>query len=290
MLKRLPTAALLALATALAGQSLSDRLREVRIPWEAQIDRGDAPIVRKGIEALLGREGVSVNPSDYNDMHALVALQGLAARACVSEGSWEDAVAHLQRAQAAATENLTNATALLAKTRAEHEAKLKEFQDGLATQQLRLKALDDAPGLTQDQIKLHQQLKIFVQEQQAAIAHSQKSLADIASILATLKQDQASTTQALSAWQAFLGQEKTDIAQAGGPARYVAEKLIQVKGDDSRPQAERLAYARRLEKLDPGNAEVSHFVRYLLGQEATPSPMPRPMAPRSKRKHAVKRR
>ncbi|MDE3033177.1 MAG: hypothetical protein KGI56_05890 [Acidobacteriota bacterium] len=289
MRMRLPLAAFLALATALAGQSLSDRLREVRIPWEAQIDRGDAPTVRKGIEALLGREGVSVNPSDYNDMHALVALQGLAARACVSEGSWEDAVAHLQKAQAAAAENLTNATALLAKTRAEHEAKLKEFQDSLATQQLRLKALDDAPGLTQDQIKLHQQLKIFVQEQQAAIAHSQKSLADIASILATLQQDQASTTQALSAWQAFLAQEKTDIAQAGGPARYVAEKLIQVKGDDSRPQAERLAYARRLEKLDPGNAEVSHFVRYLLGQEATPSPMPRPMVQRSKRKHIVKR-
>lgn len=289
-MKRLPIAVLLTMATALAGQSLSDRLREVRIPWEAQIDRGDAPTVRKGIEALLGREGVSVNPSDYNDMHALVALQGLAARACVSEGSWEDAVAHLQKAQAAATENLTNATALLAKTRAEHEVKLKEFQDGLATQQLRLKALDDAPGLTQDQIKLHQQLKIFVQEQQAAIAHSQKSLTDIASILATLKQDQASTTQALSAWQAFLGQEKTDIAQAGGPSRYVAEKLIQVKGDESRPQAERLAYARRLEKLDPGNAEVSHFVRYLLGQEETPSPMPRPMAQRSKRKHVVKRR
>ncbi len=289
-MKRLPLAAFLALATALAGQSLSDRLREVRIPWEAQIDRGDAPTVRKGIEALLGREGVSVNPSDYNDMHALVALQGLAARACVSEGSWEDAVAHLQKAQAAAAENLTNATALLAKTRAEHEAKLKEFQDSLATQQLRLKALDDAPGLTQDQIKLHQQLKIFVQEQQAAIAHSQKSLADIASILATLQQDQASTTQALSAWQAFLAQEKTDIAQAGGPARYVAEKLIQVRGDDSRPQAERLAYARRLEKLDPSNAEVSHFVRYLLGQEETPSPMPRPMAQRSRRKHVVKRR
>lgn len=290
MLKRLPIAAFLALATALAGQSLSDRLREVRIPWEAQIDRGDAPTVRKGIEALLGREGVSVNPSDYNDMHALVALQGLAARACVSEGSWEDAVAHLQKAQAAAAENLTNATALLAKTRAEHEAKLKEFQDSLATQQARLKALDDAPGLTQDQIKLHQQLKIFVQEQQAAIAHSQKSLTDIASILATLQQDQASTTQALSAWQAFLAQEKTDIAQAGGPSRYVAEKLTQVKGDESRPQAERLAYARRLEKLDPGNAEVSHFVRYLLGQEATPSPMPRPMAQRSKRKHLPKKR
>ena len=52
-MKRLPLAAFLALATALAGQSLSDRLREVRIPWEAQIDRGDAPTVRKGIEAFL---------------------------------------------------------------------------------------------------------------------------------------------------------------------------------------------------------------------------------------------
>ncbi len=283
-------AAFLAAATVLAGQSLSDRLREVRIPWEAQIDRGDAPEVRTGIEALLGREGVSVNPADYNDMHALVALHALAARACVSEGSWEDAVAHLEKAQAAADENLANATAMLSKTRAEHEAKLKEFRAALAAQQPRLKALDDAPGLTEDQIKLRQQLKIFVQEQQAAIAHSEQAIADIGTILATLQQDKERTAQSLAAWQAFLAQEKADIAQAGGTAPYVAAKLAQVRADESRPEAERLAYARRLQKLDPANEEVAHFVRYLLGQEATPAPMPRPSTPRKTRHRVIPHR
>lgn len=284
MRRLLPYVAALILAPALAGQSLSDRLREVRVPWEAQIDRGDAPTVRKGIEALLGREGVTVNPSDYNDMHALVALHGLAARACVSEGSWEDAVAHLQKAKAAADENLVNATALLTKTRADHEAKLKEFKDALAQQDARLKAMDEAPGLTQDQIKLRQQLKIFVQEQQAAIAHSEKALADIDSILATLKSDQESTNRALASWQAFLGQEKSDITEAGGPAHYVADKLEQVKGDEARPQGERLAYARRLERLDPANVETARLVRTLLGQEETPAPLPRPMTRKARRK------
>ncbi len=284
MRRLLPFAAALIRASPLAGQSLADRLRDVRVPWEAQIDRGDAPTVRKGVEALLGREGLTVNPSDYNDMHALVALHGLAARACVSEGSWEDAIAHLQKAQAAADENLANATALLAKTRAEHETKLKEFRAALAQQEPRLKALDEAPGLSQDQLKLRQQLKIFIQEQQTAIAHSEKSMADIDTILATLHQDRETTTKALAAWQAFLGQEKADIAQAGSSARYVADKLVQVKADEARPQAERLAYARRLEKLDPANPEAGHLVRTLLGEEATPAPLPRPMAKRAKRK------
>jgi len=98
-----------ALATSLGAQSLTDRFKEVRGPWEVQLERGEATTVRKGVEALLGREGLTVNPSDYNDMHALVALRGLAARACLSEGSWEEAVAHFQKAQSAAEENLTTA-------------------------------------------------------------------------------------------------------------------------------------------------------------------------------------
>ena len=229
-MKRLPLAALLvALAPILGAQTLTDRLKEVRGPWEAQLDRGDAPTVRKGVEALLGREGVAVNPSDYNDMHALVALQGLAARACVSEGSWEDAVAHLQQAKAAADENLASATTLLAKTRADHEAKLKEFRDAIARQEPRLKELDAAPGLTADQIKLRQQLKIFMEEQKAAIAHSEKALVDIDGILANLRQDQESTAKALADWQAFLAKEKADVTAAGSAGRYVADKLVTVQ-------------------------------------------------------------
>lgn len=287
-MKRLPLLVLLlALAPALGAQSLTERYKDVRAPWEAQIDRGDAPTVRKGVEALLGREGVSVNPSDYNDMHALVALHSLAARACVSEGSWEDAVAHLQRAQAAADENLTNATALLSKTRAEHQAKLKEFQDALAAQAPRLKELDEAPGLDTNQMKLRQQLKIFMEEQKAAIAQSQKALADIDGILARLQQDKESTAKALTDWQAFLAREKAEISEAGGPARYVADKLPQVKADESRPQSERLAYARRLEKLDPADQDTTRLVDALLGREQQPAPLPRPMkkkkpAPRKK--------
>jgi hypothetical protein len=276
-MKRLPLALLLlAMAPHLGAQTLTDRLKEVREPWEAQLDRGDAPEVRKGVEALLGREGVSVNPSDYNDMHALVALQSLAARACVSEGSWEDAVAHLQRAQAAADENLANATALLAKTRADHVAKLKEFKDAIARQAPRLQQLDEAPGLTADQIKLRQQLKIFMEEQQAAITHSEKALVDIDGILARLQQDKDSTAKALTDWQAFLAQEKAQMAEAGGTDRYVTDKLLQVKADDTRPQAERLAYARRLEKLDPSNKAVVQLVDALMGNEAKPIPLPRP--------------
>lgn len=280
---RLPLLALLlALAPALGAQSLTERLKDVRAPWEAQIDRGDAPTVRKGIEALLGREGVSVNPSDYNDMHALVALHSLAARACVSEGSWEDAVAHLQRAQAAADENLTNATALLSKTRADHQAKLKEFQAAIASQAPRLKELEEAPGLDAPQMKLRQQLRIFMEEQKAAIAQSEKALADIDGILARLQQDKASTTKALTDWQVFLTAEKAGIAEAGGPGPYVAGKLAQVKADEARPQAERLAYARRLEKLDPANQDVARLVDTLLGKEEQPAPLPRPMKKKQK--------
>lgn len=283
-MKRLPVAALLiALAPILGAQTLTDRLKEVRGPWEAQLERGDAPTVRKGVEALLGREGVAVNPSDYNDMHALVALHSLAARACVSEGSWEDAVAHLQQAKAAADENLASTTPLLAKTRADHEAKLKEFRDAIARQEPRLKELDAAPGLTAEQIKLRQQLKIFMEEQKAAIAHSEKALVDIDGILANLRQDQESTAKALADWQAFLAKEKADVTEAGSASRYVADKLLQVKADDARPQAERLAYARRLEKLDPANPEAVRLVNALLGREEQPAPLPRPM-PKKKKK------
>ena len=262
----------LALATCLGAQSLTDRFKEVRGPWELQLERGDASTVRKGVEALLGREGLTVNPSDYNDMHALVALRGLAARACVSEGSWEDAIVHFQKAQSAAEENLATAEPLLAKTRMEHELKLKECRDAVAKQVPRLKELEAAPGLTQDQMKLRQQLKIFMDEQQAAIAHSERALKDIEGILARLRQAKETTTKTSADWQAFLVAEKAEMTEAGGTTPYVAGKLEQVKADDARPRQERLTYARRLLKLGPSNKDVLRLVNGLLGKEEEPEP------------------
>ncbi len=272
-----------AMAASLGAQSLTDRFKEVRGPWELQLERGEAATVRKGVEALLGREGLTVNPSDYNDMHALVALRGLAARACVSEGSWEDAVVHFLKAQSAAEENLVTAEPFLAKTRMEHELKLKEFREALAKQAPRLRELEESPGLTQDQLKLRQQLKIFTDEQQAAIAHSERALKDIEGILARLRQAKETTTKAAADWQAFLAAEKTEVAEAGGAPHYVAEKLEQVKADDARPRQERLAYARRLQKLDSANKDVVRLVNGLMGKEEAPEPV----KPKKKKKAAT---
>lgn len=275
-----------ALAANLGAQSLTDRFKEVRGPWELQLERGDAPTVRRGIEALLGREGLTVNPSDYNDMHALAALRSLAARACVAEGSWEDAVAHLQKAQAAAEENLGTAQPLLARTRMEHELKLREFRDAMDKQAPRLKELEEAPGLSQDQLRLRQQLKIFMDEQKAATAHSERALKDIETILSRLRQTKDSTAKAAADWQAFLAKEKSEVAELGGASRYVAEKLEQVKADDARPQQERLAYARRLQKLDPANKDLTRLVNSLLGQDEEPEaarPKPKKKKPAPKK-------
>lgn len=269
------------LASLVSAQGLTDRFKEVRGPWEAQLERGDATSVRKGVEALLDREGLTVNPSDYNDMYALVAFHSLAARACASEGSWEDAVAHLQKAQVTAEENLRTAEPLLAKTRGEHESKLKEFREAMAKQAPRLKELDEAPGLNADQIKLRQQLTIFMDEQKAAIAHSERSLQDIETILARLREVKESTTKAKADWQAFLAKEKADLAESGGTSKYVSEKLEQVKADDARPRNERLTYARRLQKLDPANPDVTRLVNALLGKEEAPD-QPKPKAKRKK--------
>ncbi len=275
---------ILALGLPLAAQSLTDRFKEVRGPWELQLEHGDAPGVRKGVEALLGREGTTVNPSDYNDMHALVALHSLAARACASEGTWEDAVLHLQKAQAAAQENLASAEPLLAKTRLEHEQKLKEFREAMAKQAPRLQELEAAPGLSSDQMKLHRQLKIFMDEQNAAIAHSERALKDIGEILARLGEAKTTTAKAATDWQAFLAKEKADLAEAGGTPHYVAEKVEQVKADEARPRQERLIYARRLQRLDPANAAATRLVNALLGKDEAPEPS------RPKRKKSIKKK
>ncbi len=273
-----------ALATSLGAQSLTDRFKEVRGPWEIQLERGEAAAVRKGVEALLGREGLTVNPSDYNDMHALVALRGLAARACLSEGSWEDAVTHFQKAQSAAEENLATAEPFLAKTRMEHELKLTECRNAMAKQAPRLKELEEAPGLSQEQMKLRQQLKIFMDEQQAALSHSERALKDIEGIVARLRQAKETTTRTAADWQAFLAAEKAEMAEAGGVAPFVAGKLEQVKSDDARPRQERLTYARRLQKLDPANKDVARLVNGLLGKEEEPAPVkPKKKKPAAKK-------
>lgn len=259
-----------------AHASLSDRFREGRNGWEQAIQRGDGNHVRRALESALDREGPAVNPSDYNEMHALVGLRNLLAQACVVEGSWEEAVEHLRKAAAAADDNAANAAQNLGRIRQQHLDKLSEWKDSQARQEQRLKELEGQPGLTQAQMKSRTQIKAFLDEQKNAIAHSERALKSIDDVLAQLSVDKDTYGKSLAEWQGFLVKEKLESAQAGSVAKYAADKLEQVKADDARPRFERIAYGRRLLRLDPANPDTRRFVNGLLGIEEPEDVKPAP--------------
>ena len=108
--------ALLSLVIPLSAQGLPDRFKENRVAWEESLGQGQGTPVRKAADDLLRQEAVAVNPSDYNAMHAMVAVMNLAARACVVEGAWEDALrpqgSFQENSVAGAMEELRSAASL----------------------------------------------------------------------------------------------------------------------------------------------------------------------------------
>jgi hypothetical protein len=280
--------ALLALTLPAAAQGLPERFREHRAAWEESLEKGQGTTVRKATEALLQVEGAAINPSDYNAMHDLVAVMNLAARACVLEGAWEDAVAHLEKAAASAAENESAAEATFSRLRRQHQEKVQEWQAELARQEKRIQDMEAQGGLTFDQIKVKGQLRASMDELRNAISHSEKSLREIDNLVALLRREREAYAASLAQWQGFLDKERADIARAGSPTTYVAEKVEQVKADDARPRPERLAYARRLLRLDSANGEARHFVSRLLGQDDEAAPAP--AVPKAKPKARPKAR
>jgi hypothetical protein len=281
---------LLALALPLAGQGLPERFKENRAAWEESLEKGQGVAVRKATEDLLKQEAGAVNPSDYNAMHALVAVQNLDARACVLEGSWEDAIQHLEKASQAAVDNVTNAEATFAKLVTQHEEKLKQWRDETAQQEKRLQGLDAQPGLTAEQIKLRGQIKGYLDEHRKAIAQSEKSLREIDALLSLLRKERDTYAAALADWKAFLAKERADVTRLGTVSAYVTEKLEQVKADDARPRTERLAYGRRLLRLDPTNRDCQRFVDGLEGRAEPANPPANPPAKAPVRKTRPKKR
>jgi hypothetical protein len=229
-------------ASAQLAASLSDRYREGRNGWEQAIVRGDGGYVRRALEALVDREGSTLNPSDYNEMHALVGLRNLLAQACVVEGAWEEAVEHLRKAATAAEVNAANASQTLGRVRQQHVDKLAEWKDSQAKQEQRLKELEAQPGLTQGQMKSRTHIKAFMEEQKNAMAHSERALKSIDEVLAQLKADKDTYGKSLAEWQGFLIKEKLELSQAGSPAKYRAD------------QGRRRAAAVRANRLRPTDA------------------------------------
>jgi len=199
-------------------------------------------------------------------MHAMVGVMDLAARACVVEGAWEDAVQHLERAAQAAADNDSTAEGTFGKLVIQHQDKLKEWREATGVQEKRLKALELQGALTLEQKRLKEQIQGFLDEHRKAIAQSETSLKEIDGLLALLRQEKDANAASLADWQGFLAKEKADIGRLGTVTAYVAEKLDQVKADDARPRFERLAYGRRLLRLDPSNPDCQRYVDMLMGK------------------------
>jgi hypothetical protein len=233
---------------------------------------------------MLDREGAAANPSDYNEMHALVGLRNLLAQACVVEGTWEDAVEQLRKATATAELNAANAAQNLGRMRQQHLDKLAEWKESQGKQELRLKELESQPGLTQAQMKSKDQLKSFLAEQRNAVVHSERALKSIDDVLAQLQVDKDTYSKSLAEWQGFLIKEKLEVAQSGSANKYVADKVEQVKADDARPRFERLSYGRRMLRLDPSNPDAKRFVNGLLGIEDVEDEKPAPKKKAKKKK------
>jgi hypothetical protein len=272
-------------AQTVGAPTLSDRFKESYKVWEMTLERGDGAAVRKSTEALLQKEGLTVSRSDYNEMRALVAVYDMSARACVLDGAWEDTITYLQKASSTATENAANTGATLSKIRKEHEDRLSEWKDDIAKNESKLKELDSQTGLTQDMLKQRTLLKDFVDEHKNAIAHSEWAIKEIDGLLDRLAKDQDSDGKSLASWQDFLSKEKQEIESAGNVQTYVTDKLIQLKADETRPRSERIAYCRRLIRLDPANKDCRQFLASLLGVDEPPTAPPPPTKkPKSKTK------
>lgn len=276
------------LAQSLGAQTLSDRFKESYKVWEMTLERGDGAAVRKSAEALLQKEGLTISRSDYNEMRTLVAVLDMAARACVMDGAWEDTVAYLQKAGNTAAENTANTTATFSKIRKEHEEKLVEWKAAANKTEEKLKDLDTQPGLSQDMLKQRTMLKDFLDEHRNAIAHSEWAIKEIDGLLDRLRKDQETDAKSLAAWQDFLAKEKQEIEAAGTVQKYVADKLVQVKADETRPRNERIAYGHRLMRLDPANKDCRRFVDGLLGlEEALEAPPLKPVPVKKAKPKAI---
>ena len=272
-----------ALVAPAGAQTLAERLKEGQKAWDLALERGDSASVRRNTESLLQREAPVVGTTDYNEMRALVAIRDYAARACAQEGAWEDAVVHLQKASTAAAENLAATEGTFSRIRKDHEAKLAEWRETIAKQEQRLKALEAQAGLTEEHMKLRAQIRSFLDEYRSAVAHSEWSLKEIDGLLAQLRKEKETYAASLVGWQDFLTREKQEIVQAGGSPKFVAEKLEQVKADDARPKADRLAYGRRLLRLDPENVECKRFVNALVGVSDEPEAPAKPVKKKARK-------
>ncbi|MDR1841474.1 MAG: hypothetical protein LBQ86_06075 [Holophagales bacterium] len=264
-----------------AQGSMSTQWRNLSASWETSLEAGDGKKVRQEAEDILKRYDQQISSSNYNELHAKVAILGIAARGAVLDGDWPGAVSLLLQASTTAQQNHAYTSETLGSLRAQHEAKISEWKESIKPQDEQLRWLKSLDGLRSDQIKQYGEIETFLAEHNNAIANSEQAIKDIDGILSLLRLEEETCARSLTEWNGFLSKERLDIQGLGSQKRYVTEKLAQVKGDANRPRFERIAYARRLLRLDPTNGDCQGFLNSVLGIKAPQSP--RPPATKKKR-------
>ncbi|MDR2696987.1 MAG: hypothetical protein LBB40_00750 [Holophagales bacterium] len=246
------------------AQSLLTQWKNVRPAWEASLDVGDGQKVRQAAEVLLRNPDIQIRQSNYNEMHAKVAVLGIAARGAVLEGDWPGAASLLEQAAETAQFNYAATSEILLELRRQHEAKILDWRELIQPQEEQLRWLKDQPGLRSEQIDQRAQIESFLAEHNNAVSNSEQSIKDIDEILYILKTEHETCAKSLIEWSDFLLKERTDIQELGSSEKYVTEKLAQVQGDGNRSSFERISYARRLLRLDPKNQSCQQFLNTLL--------------------------
>jgi len=272
------TLAVLASAAAqCSAQGLAYYWNSIRPLWEDNLEDGNGQKVRRDAEGLLNRPDVQINPSNYNDLHAKVAILGMAARGAVLDGDWPAAISLLSQASTTAAANYASASESLGYIRKQHETKIAEWREQIKVSEEQVRKLKAMPGLNSDQIQDVMYLESSISEYAKALANSEQSIADIDVILHTLKDEVDTCAKSLNDWNGFLMKERVDIQGVDSIPRYVREKLAQIKEDTARSRFELISYTRRLLKLEPTNEACKQYLSTLLPAPAPPpAPAPKP--------------
>lgn len=250
-----------------SAQDILDHFRANLATWEKSIESGSGASVRKSVEAFIHRETLAVNPYDYNAMRAVVGTLDIAAKACVVDGSWEDAVNFLKKSHQIATDNMFNADYTFSKLLTQHNKKIKEWQEEIVKQEKHIQNLgSNETSTTVDQQRSREKIQSFLDDHQKAIRYSERSIKEISSLLASLKVEKETHANALSNWQTLLTKERVDIVKVGTVTAYVVEKLKQIKSDTQMLHSERVPHVRRLLRLDPSNSECRRYSDGLTGK------------------------
>jgi len=263
-----------------AAQGLPAQWAKLNPSWETRLEAGDGQKVRQEAEALLANPAMAIRESSYNDLHAKVGVLCIAARGAVLEGDWQGAVSLLGQAVSAAKAGSATADVTLMGLRKQHEAKMAEWKELMVPQEEQLRWLQSQPGLRSEQIRQYSDIEAFLAEHRNAISHSEQSIKEMDNTLSLLKSEEETCSRSLEEWNWFLARERAEIQEIGSEQRYVAEKLAQVIGDAGRPRFERIAYTRRLQRLDPANAAAKEHLNLLLGvKKAGPAAPAKKKAP-----------